>query len=86
MSPAGGDRLQGRGIRGWLDAHQLLSGDNLHEGIDQGIRGGSESGDDNRAAAARSGHRDRAAGRPGTAGAQSTGRVGCWPAGSRFVS
>ena len=32
------DRLQGRAIRCWLDEHQLLPGDDLHEGIDQGIR------------------------------------------------
>jgi len=32
------ERLQGRGIRCWLDEHQLLPGDDLHEGIDQGIR------------------------------------------------
>jgi uncharacterized protein YjbI with pentapeptide repeats len=32
------DRLQGKGIRCWLDEHQLLPGDELHESIDQGIR------------------------------------------------
>lgn len=32
------DRLQGQGIRCWLDEHQLLPGDDLHEGIDRGIR------------------------------------------------
>jgi hypothetical protein len=32
------DRLQGKGIRCWLDEHQLLPGDDLHEGIDRGIR------------------------------------------------
>ena len=32
------DRLQGQGIRCWLDGHQLLPGDDLHEGIDRGIR------------------------------------------------
>lgn len=32
------DRLQGHGVRCWLDEHQLLPGDDLHEGIDQGIR------------------------------------------------
>ena len=32
------DALQGRGIRCWLDEHQLLPGDDLHEGIDQGVR------------------------------------------------
>ncbi|MBE0543583.1 MAG: toll/interleukin-1 receptor domain-containing protein [Verrucomicrobia bacterium] len=31
-------RLQGQGIRCWLDEHQLLPGDDLHEGIDRGIR------------------------------------------------
>ena len=31
-------RLQARGIDCWLDEHQLLPGDDLHEGIDQGIR------------------------------------------------
>jgi uncharacterized protein YjbI with pentapeptide repeats len=32
------DRLQARGIRCWLDEHQLLPGDDLHEGIDRGIK------------------------------------------------
>ena len=32
------DRLQGHGIRCWLDEHQLLPGDDLHESIDRGIR------------------------------------------------
>ena len=32
------DRLQGRGIRCWLDEHQLLPGDDIHDRIDQGIR------------------------------------------------
>ena len=32
------DRLQARGIRCWKDDHQLLPGDDLHEGIDRGIR------------------------------------------------
>jgi len=32
------DRLQGQGIRCWLDEHQLLPGNDLHEGIDRGIR------------------------------------------------
>ena len=32
------DRLQGQGIRCWLDEHQLLPGDDLHESIDRGIR------------------------------------------------
>jgi hypothetical protein len=32
------DRLQARGIRCWLDEHQMLPGDDLHEGIDRGIR------------------------------------------------
>jgi len=32
------DRLQGQGVRCWLDEHQLLPGDDLHEGIDRGIQ------------------------------------------------
>jgi hypothetical protein len=32
------DRLQGQGIRCWLDEHQLLPGDDLHDRVDQGIR------------------------------------------------
>lgn len=32
------DALQGRGIRCWLDEHQLLPGDVIHDVIDQGIR------------------------------------------------
>jgi hypothetical protein len=32
------DRLQRQGIRCWLDEHQLLPGDDLHEVIDRGIR------------------------------------------------
>jgi hypothetical protein len=32
------DRLQRTGIRCWLDEHQLLPGDDLHEVIDRGIR------------------------------------------------
>lgn len=32
------DALQGRGIRCWLDEHQLLPGDNIYDRIDQGIR------------------------------------------------
>ena len=32
------DQLQGRGIRCWRDDHQLLPGDDIHEGIDRGIR------------------------------------------------
>jgi hypothetical protein len=32
------DRLQGQGIRCWLDEHQLLPGDDLQDGIDRGIR------------------------------------------------
>jgi hypothetical protein len=32
------DQLQGRGIRCWLDEHQLLPGDDMHEQIDRGIR------------------------------------------------
>jgi uncharacterized protein YjbI with pentapeptide repeats len=31
------DRLQALGIRCWLDEHQLLPGDDLHDGIDRGI-------------------------------------------------
>jgi uncharacterized protein YjbI with pentapeptide repeats len=32
------DQLQGRGIRCWLDEHQVLPGDDIHEAIDRGIR------------------------------------------------
>ncbi|MDP9309941.1 MAG: toll/interleukin-1 receptor domain-containing protein [Chloroflexota bacterium] len=32
------DTLQGRGIRCWLDEHQLLPGDDVHEAVDRGIR------------------------------------------------
>lgn len=32
------DQLQGRGIRCWLDEHQLLPGDDLHERIQHGIK------------------------------------------------
>ncbi|MEQ8635941.1 toll/interleukin-1 receptor domain-containing protein [Gimesia maris] len=32
------DALQGRGIRCWLDEHQILPGDNIYERIDHGIR------------------------------------------------
>ncbi len=32
------DTLQGRGIRCWLDEHQLLPGDDIYERVDQGIR------------------------------------------------
>ena len=32
------ERLHTEGIRCWLDEHQLLPGDDLHEGIDRGIR------------------------------------------------
>ena len=32
------DTLQGRGIRCWLDEHQMLPGDSIHEEIDRGIR------------------------------------------------
>ena len=32
------DQLQGRGIRCWLDEHQLLPGDDIHKAIDDGIR------------------------------------------------
>jgi hypothetical protein len=32
------DALQGRGIRCWLDEHQLLPGDLVHRAVDEGIR------------------------------------------------
>ena len=32
------EALQGRGIRCWLDEHQLLPGDDIHDQIDRGIR------------------------------------------------
>jgi hypothetical protein len=32
------DQLQAQGIRCWRDEHQLLPGDDMHEGIDRGIR------------------------------------------------
>jgi hypothetical protein len=32
------DQLQGRGIRCWLDEHQLLPGDDIHEAVERGIR------------------------------------------------
>ena len=32
------DTLQGRGIRCWLDKHQLLPGDDIHEQVDRGVR------------------------------------------------
>ena len=32
------DRLQGQGVRCWLDEHQFLPGDDLHDTIDRGIR------------------------------------------------
>ena len=32
------DALQGRGIRCWLDEHQILPGDNIYDRIDHGIR------------------------------------------------
>jgi hypothetical protein len=32
------DQLQGRGIRCWLDEHQLLPSDDIYEQIDRGIR------------------------------------------------
>ena len=32
------DTLQGRGVRCWLDEKQMLPGDDIHEGIDRGIR------------------------------------------------
>ena len=32
------DQLQGRGIRCWLDEHQILPGDDIYEQVDRGIR------------------------------------------------
>ena len=32
------DALQGKGIRCWLDKHQMLPGDDIHEQVDRGIR------------------------------------------------
>jgi uncharacterized protein YjbI with pentapeptide repeats len=32
------DALQGRGIRCWLDEHQILPGDKFHRAVDEGIR------------------------------------------------
>lgn len=32
------DALQGRGVRCWLDEHQILPGDKIHHEIDQGIK------------------------------------------------
>jgi uncharacterized protein YjbI with pentapeptide repeats len=32
------DALQGRGIRCWLDEHQILPGDKIHHAVDEGIR------------------------------------------------
>ena len=32
------DTLQGRGIRCWLDEHQMLPGDDIYEQVDRGIR------------------------------------------------
>jgi hypothetical protein len=32
------DTLQGRGIRCWLDEHQLLPGDDIYEQVERGIR------------------------------------------------
>jgi hypothetical protein len=32
------DQLQGRGIRCWLDEHQMLPGDGIYDQIDRGIR------------------------------------------------
>lgn len=32
------DQLQGRGIRCWLDEHQMLPGDDIYEQVDTGIR------------------------------------------------
>ncbi len=32
------DQLQGRGIRCWLDEHQLLPGDDIYDAVDRGIK------------------------------------------------
>jgi len=32
------DALQGRGIRCWLDEHQLVPGEHIHRAVDEGIR------------------------------------------------
>jgi hypothetical protein len=32
------DQLQGRGLRCWLDEHQMLPGDDIYEQVDRGIR------------------------------------------------
>jgi uncharacterized protein YjbI with pentapeptide repeats len=32
------DALQGKGIRCWLDEHQMLPGDDIYEAVDRGIR------------------------------------------------
>ncbi len=32
------DTLQGRGIRCWLDEHQLLPGDHMHRAVDEAVR------------------------------------------------
>ena len=32
------DQLQGRGIRCWLDEHQMIGGDDIYEQVDRGIR------------------------------------------------
>ncbi len=32
------DALQGRGIRCWLDEHQIKAGDKIHRAVDEGIR------------------------------------------------
>ncbi len=32
------DQLQGHGIRCWLDEHQMLPGDDIHKGIQEGIK------------------------------------------------
>ncbi len=32
------DQLQGKGIRCWLDEHQILPGDDIHEQVDRGIK------------------------------------------------
>lgn len=32
------DQLQGRGIRCWLDEHEMLPGDDIYDAVDRGIR------------------------------------------------
>ncbi len=32
------DQLQSKGVRCWLDEHQLLPGDDIYESVDRGIR------------------------------------------------